>query len=249
MWRYIFDKLGYTYILPGFAAFRRRALLDVRGFETDTLSEDFDIGLKLHKAGWRVVMSKAVMHTNVPQTLWGVAKQRMRWGRGTVQVIRKHRDMLLNPNYSWIGLYGMPNQLYFFAQGFIIIPNTLYQIFSGYLQYFAQYGNYLSFEVVRYLFGWVSVFGTIEFIYNVLTGVWAMTPTFHFFLVSYVLTYTYHLLALVKMNGVKLRLIVALCFFFPYYLYTLAFFIYPLIMELNPFKKKIGYVNIWEKNR
>ena len=250
MWRYIFDKMGCTYILPGFCAFRRRALEDACGFAFDTLSEDFDIGLKLRKAGWHILMTKSVMHTNVPQTVKGVALQRMRWGRGTFQVIRKHWDMVLNPKHGLIGLYGLPNQIYFFVQGFFIVPITLYQIFNGYYIYFVSKGNILDLSVIKFFVGWSSIFGALELIYNNLTGVWEMSPTFPFFMVSFLLTYFYHIYACVKMDGLKPKLILVLCFFFPYYLFTLLFFIYPMFLELNPFTKASKTnVNIWEKNR
>jgi cellulose synthase/poly-beta-1,6-N-acetylglucosamine synthase-like glycosyltransferase len=249
MWRYIFDKLGCTYVLPGFAAFRREALRSVGGFDTDTLSEDCDVGLKLRKKGWQLAMSGALMYTNVPQSPWGVAKQRMRWGRGTIQVLRKHRDMIMNPKFGLIGLYGLPNNIYFFVQGAIIIPINVYQIINGYLQYFVSYGNYLTADVAKYLFGWLSAVGTIEFIYNDLTGVWPMTPSFHFFLASYVIMQFYTLMAIKRMAGFDLRVILALCFFFPYYLFTVMFFIVPLIFELNPLTRMRGHINVWEKNR
>ncbi len=249
MWRYIFDKLDCTYVLPGFAAFRRKALYDVGLFETDTLSEDFDIGLKLHKAGWKVFMSPAVMYTHAPQTIPGLARQRMRWGRGTVQVIRKHRDMLLNPAYGFIGLYGLPNQLYFFIQSFVILPITFYQIIGGYLTWFVSYGNILSVDVFKYFFASFSMYGTLEFTYNTLAGVWPVTATFPLFAVSYVINVFYSLLAVAKMGKFTPRVFLVLFFLFPYYLLTLVFFIYPFLYELNPFKQVGGHVNIWEKNR
>ncbi|MBU0762992.1 MAG: glycosyltransferase family 2 protein [Candidatus Altiarchaeota archaeon] len=248
MWRYIIDKLDITYILPGFCAFRRRAIIEVGGFETDTLSEDFDIGLKLRKAGWHIIMGKSVMHTNVPQTLGGVARQRIRWGRGTMQVIRKHKDMVFNPRHGFIGLYGLPNQIYFFVQGIIILPITFYQVFEGYYKYFVSNGHYLSVEALKYFFGWASAFGAIELIYNVNAGVWPMSWTFPFFLVSYILTISYQLLACKKMDGFKPQLIFSLVFFFPYYLFTLLFFVIPLLSEIKPKKKQNKDVNIWEKN-
>lgn len=252
MWRYIFNRLGCTYVLPGFAAFRKEALQSVGCFATDTLSEDCDIGLKMHKGGWRLVMSEATMYTTVPQTLQGVARQRIRWGRGAIQVLRKHRDMILNPRYGLIGLYGMPNQIYFFVQGFIILPITFYQIFNGYLQYFAAYGNYMSLDVVKYFFGWISAWGTIEFVRNTVSGVWPMSPSFPYFLASYVLIQGYDVIAAIRMTGLRPRLLIVppvLFFFFPYYLFTLTFFIYPLLLELNPLRRRDSHVNIWEKVR
>ncbi|MBU4405983.1 MAG: glycosyltransferase family 2 protein, partial [Candidatus Altiarchaeota archaeon] len=43
-WRYTCNRLDSTYIFPGFAAFRKGALLETGGFSSDTLSEDFEIG-------------------------------------------------------------------------------------------------------------------------------------------------------------------------------------------------------------
>lgn len=249
MWRYIFDKLNCTYILPGFAAFKKDALKAAGGFSTDTLSEDFDIGLKIRKQGYKIVMSKAVMHTNVPQSLNGVAKQRVRWGRGTVQVIRKHRDMLFNPKHGLIGFYGMPNQIYFFIQGFMIIPLNAYQIISGYLKYFAAYKNYLSLAAIKYFFGWFSMFGAIELIYNNLTGVWPRAENFPLFVASWILVMVYHFHAMIKMKRSSIKALLAIFFFFPYFLFTLLFFTYPFALELSSLTRMRGHINVWEKNR
>jgi cellulose synthase/poly-beta-1,6-N-acetylglucosamine synthase-like glycosyltransferase len=249
MWRYIFNKIGCTYILPGFAAFRKTALRAVGCFSTDTLSEDCDVGLKLRKAGWHLEMSPAVMYTNVPQTLSGVAKQRIRWGRGTVQVLRKHRDMILNPRYGLIGMYGLPNNIYFFIQGIIILPINLYEILNGYMIYFVKYGNYVTFDALAFFFNWISAIGAVQYIYNVLTGVWARPENFGWFLASYVITQSYALLAARKITGLNLRVLFVLCFFFPYYLFTMLFFVIPLLLELNPLTAMKGHINIWEKNR
>ena len=93
--------------------FRTKVLLDIGGFEIDTLSEDFDIGLKIHKSGWKVQMSRSVMHTNVPQTLSGIGKTEDALGRGTFQVIKKHKDMVFNQNSG--GLDYMDFQIKFIS--------------------------------------------------------------------------------------------------------------------------------------
>ncbi|HHQ44645.1 MAG TPA: glycosyltransferase family 2 protein [Candidatus Altiarchaeales archaeon] len=249
MWRYIFDKMKCTYILPGFAAFRKSVLEEVGGFQTDTLSEDFDIGLRIRKLGRNIVMSKAVMHTNVPQTIRGVASQRFRWGRGTIQVMRKHKDMFFNLKHGLIGFYGLPNQAYYFVQGFVIIPITIYQILDGYLNYFALQNNLLSLQVAKYFFDWFSMIGTVKFIHNTLTGAWTMAWTFPIFLMSWSLTNIYNIIAIKKMRRARLKVFLTLIFFFPYFLFTLSFYTLPFFAEINPFKKRAGHVNIWEKNK
>lgn len=249
MWRYIFDKMGISYILPGFCGFRRDAIVKAGLFETDTLSEDFDVGLRLRKMGYRIIMSRAVMHTHVPQSLSGIAKQRIRWGKGTVQVIRKHKDMIFNLRFGLIGLYGLPNQIYFFVQGAVLLPITVYQIFQGYFQYFVSTGQAFSLAALKFFVGWMSIFGGLELTYNVLTGVWESADNFYLWLVAFSLTYFYHILAAKKMSGFNLRLLAVLCFFFPYYLFTLVFFLWGVPSELNPLKKLSKGANIWEKNR
>ncbi len=249
MWRYIFDKLGCTYVLPGFVAFRRKALAAADGFETDTLCEDFDIGLKMHKTDYRPIMSKAIMFTNVPQTLMGLAKQRLRWGHGTVQVLRKHRDMILNPTYGFIGLYGLPNQIYFLVQSAVILPITFYQIFSGYLKWFVSYGIYMSWEVLTYFIAYFSMFGTARYVFKVYTGVWEADWLFPLFLYSFLFNQAYGILSIMRLGRLNYRIVFAMIFLFPYYLFTLVFFIYPLIVELSPFRSGGGHVNIWEKNK
>lgn len=249
MGRIIFDSIGCTYVVPGFAAFHKTAFMQTGGFSTDTLSEDWDIGLKMRKMGWGMVMSEARMYTTVPQTLGGIARQRMRWGRGTIQVLMKHRDMLFNRKYGLIGLYGMPNQVYFYVQGFIILPITFYQIFHGYLEYFVHWGNYLTWDVIKYFFGWMTMYGTFNFINNTLTGVWPMTFSFPFFFASFILINTYNMVAAIRISGLNLRFVPVIFLLFPYYLFTLGFFIYPLLLELNPLTRMRGHINIWEKTR
>jgi len=249
MWRYIFDKIECTYVLPGFCALRRTYLEDVGLFETDTLSEDFDIGLKMHKAGYKVLMSKALMKTNVPQSLKGLMGQRFRWGRGTVQVLRKHKDMILNPRYGFIGLYGLPNQIYFFVQSFFIVPITFYQIFGGYMRWYVANDQIITLGVLKYFFSSFSMYGTLEFTHKTLAGIWPMSWIFPLFLASYVLNMFYSFLAVVRVSKVNIRLPFVLFFLFPYYLLTLIFFIYPLLLEVNPATRMSGHINVWEKNR
>jgi hypothetical protein len=157
--------------------------------------------------------------------------------------------MILNPRYGLIGMYGLPNNIYFFVQGIIILPINIYQMLNGYNQYFVSYGNYLNLNVVKYFFDWFTAFGAIQFIYNVMAGVWERPANFSWFLASYVITQSYALYAANKITGISLRVIFALCFFFPYYLFTMLFFIIPLLLELNPLTAMKGHINIWEKNR
>ncbi|MCX6695331.1 MAG: glycosyltransferase [Candidatus Altiarchaeota archaeon] len=246
-WRLLCDKLDATYLLPGFTAFRRKALLDVGGFSTDTLAEDFDIGLRVKKAGYRMVMSDAVMYTQVPQDLKSLVRQRVRWSRGTIQVVKKHSDVPFNPEYGAVGFYGIPTQLYWFVHGFVALPISIYQILYGYLTYFVKYSDFVSFNVFKYFFGWISMYGMLEYSFNSFTGVYPMNAFFLLCFVSFFLGVSYNVLSITRYSRLSWRHAFVIFFSFPYSIFALIIFTFPILWELNPLAKKKALVNIWEK--
>ncbi len=244
-WRFICNKVDGTYIFPGFAAFRKNSLEKIGGFSQDTFSEDFDIGLRLKKAGYKLEMSNAVIYTKVPETIPGFIRQRIRWGRGTIQVMKKHYGIILNRKYGAVGLYGLPTQIYWYLHGFIYIPIVFYQVSSGYLEYFAAYQNYLSFEVGKYFFSWFSVYGMLEYAYKTFAGIYEMTLPFYFLVVMFALYIFYDVMMLRKFSKVTLKSLIAIFFFFPYSLISLSLQVSSSFYEIG--RKKVE--NKWEKNK
>jgi biofilm PGA synthesis N-glycosyltransferase PgaC len=77
------------------AAFRKVALLDAGGFSPDMATEDIEMTWKLQKRFWDVRYEpRAVVWMTVPSTYRSHFKQRMRWARGLMQVLHRHRDVL-----------------------------------------------------------------------------------------------------------------------------------------------------------
>lgn len=77
------------------AAFRRSAVFDVGGFSPDMPTEDIDLTWKLQKRFYDVRYEpRAVCWMTVPSTLRTLWKQRLRWARGLMQVLQRHRDVL-----------------------------------------------------------------------------------------------------------------------------------------------------------
>ncbi|MBP6913682.1 MAG: glycosyltransferase family 2 protein [Candidatus Levybacteria bacterium] len=71
------------------SAFRYKALLDVKGYKTDKLIEDYDITVRIKKAGWKTAIApSAHAWTNVPETLPELWKQRVRWSYGGIIVVK-----------------------------------------------------------------------------------------------------------------------------------------------------------------
>lgn len=246
-WRYVVDKVNGSCIVPGFCAFRKAMLVDIGGFKGDTAVEDYDICMYLKKKGYKISMAPdSVARTKVPETLRGWIFQRVRWNRGTIQVIRKHSDVLLNKAFSGVGLYSMPTQLYWFFHAFAYFPLVVYQILGGYAQYFLSYGNIFSFGVVAYFVKWLTVYGMFEFIYNVALGVYASTFLNLITILVFVLSYAFALFSLIKFSDkISLQTLFALLFFFPYTLVVLCVYLVSTVYEMLSSDRG----EKWEKGR
>lgn len=109
-------------VLPGaICAIRRSALQKAGGFSTDTLAEDTDLTLALHKCGYRIAYAPhAIAWTEAPETYRTLAKQRFRWAFGTLQCLWKHRDMLFNSEFRALGWFSLPS-VWFFQIGLVAL--------------------------------------------------------------------------------------------------------------------------------
>ncbi|MER7574599.1 glycosyltransferase [Streptomyces sp. NPDC126514] len=109
--RRMYDMLRCMPTIPGaVGAFRRTALERVGGMSEDTLAEDTDITMAMHRDGWRVVYAeKARAWTEAPETVQQLWSQRYRWSYGTMQAIWKHRRALVERGPSGrFGRVGLP---------------------------------------------------------------------------------------------------------------------------------------------
>ncbi len=85
-------------IIPGpIGIFRKDALMDVGGYDSDTFAEDCDLTLKLLEKGYKIDFEPdALAITEAPDQLLDLIQQRYRWTRGILQSIRKHSKYLWN---------------------------------------------------------------------------------------------------------------------------------------------------------
>jgi cellulose synthase/poly-beta-1,6-N-acetylglucosamine synthase-like glycosyltransferase len=113
--RRAFDLLDCITVVPGaIGAFRKEAIQIAGGFTSDTLAEDCDLTMRLHRNGYSVKnCSAAVSYTEAPETMQQFMKQRFRWSFGVIQCFWKHRDAVLNPRYRNFGMIALPNILIF----------------------------------------------------------------------------------------------------------------------------------------
>ncbi len=90
-----------------FSAFKKKL---VEGIDiSDTLAEDFDLGLSIIEKGYRLgYVKEALAETLAPGSPKGFISQRIRWSVGGLQVLAKHRNLMLNPSHGIVGLLGIP---------------------------------------------------------------------------------------------------------------------------------------------
>jgi cellulose synthase (UDP-forming) len=86
------DRWNATFFCGSCAIMRRTALEDIGGFATGTITEDMHTSLRFHKNGWAAVYhAEALAFGLSPVNLEQYETQRLRWGRGAMQVWVKEK--------------------------------------------------------------------------------------------------------------------------------------------------------------
>jgi cellulose synthase/poly-beta-1,6-N-acetylglucosamine synthase-like glycosyltransferase len=122
--RRAYDRLDAITVVPGAAsAYRADAIVAAGGIQADTLAEDTDLTLSLHRAGYRIRhTSRAQAVTEAPQTAAALLRQRKRWSFGTLQCLWKHRDLMFDRRYRWLGLFAIPSIWFFHIFLVALVP-------------------------------------------------------------------------------------------------------------------------------
>lgn len=247
-WRYVSSLVGSVSVLPGFFIIRKDVFIKIGGFSADTLTEDFDITLSIKKFGYEATVNpKAVMYTTTPSNFKSLFKQRVRWGRGNFQVIRKHTDMLFSKKFGLLGYYTLPTHIYWYIFSLLYLPSVLYWMLNGYYQYFFINKNFISIDVIIYFTKWTTSYGMFDLIYKVITGVYPSTTLFFVTIASYIITIIYNLLIFFKIGKLKLVHFIAYLFIFPYYLFIIFIQFITTIYEFYNSLLNKKTINIWEK--
>jgi len=110
------NRLGGNLIVSGaFGLFRRRAMLAIGGYTSDTVGEDMEVVVRLRRAARERgepddvrFIPDPVAWTEVPSTLRTLGRQRDRWHRGLADVLWRHRRVLFRPPYGAFGFVVYP---------------------------------------------------------------------------------------------------------------------------------------------
>lgn len=106
---------GLILISGAFGLYRRDTFVEAGGLDPDSIGEDFELVLRMHKmlreAGvdYRVeFVPEPVSWTEVPSTLRVLRSQRRRWHRGLWETLWTYRGMVLRPRYGRVGMVALP---------------------------------------------------------------------------------------------------------------------------------------------
>ncbi len=89
---------GSIYIIGGAAGAFRRDVFDVVGpYNTDNITEDIELTVRIQKAGMKIVYAaEAIIYTEGAQDMKGLLKQRFRWKRGRIDTFIEHRVLFFS---------------------------------------------------------------------------------------------------------------------------------------------------------
>jgi cellulose synthase/poly-beta-1,6-N-acetylglucosamine synthase-like glycosyltransferase len=139
---FLFARVGWSEIKSlmivsgAFGIFRKETLVEIGGFRHDTVGEDMDAIVRMHRklraAGrpYRVTfVPDPVCWTECPETLKDLRRQRERWHRGLGETLEHNKVMLGKPRYGRIGMLALPYYMLFEylgplveTAGWVILP-------------------------------------------------------------------------------------------------------------------------------
>ncbi|MEA2763235.1 MAG: hypothetical protein QOD47_2519 [Gemmatimonadaceae bacterium] len=132
------DTWNAAFFCGSCGVLRRTAFEEIGGFSTKTITEDMETSIVLHGRGWRSVYhGETLAYGLAPSSAFAYHVQRLRWGQGSMQILRK-----LNPLF-YPGLT-VPQRLAYLSSTATYLDGVQKLIF------------YLA-PVVFFLTGWLPV--------------------------------------------------------------------------------------------
>ncbi len=119
MARLAWSQMNSLMLVSGaFGVFRRAEVVAIGGYRRDTVGEDLELVVRLHRhmidtgQDYRIVfIPEPVCWTEAPELLSVLGRQRSRWQRGALETFAAHRDMLFNRRYGLVGSLGFGHLL------------------------------------------------------------------------------------------------------------------------------------------
>lgn len=171
---FLFGRMGWAAVnaLPivsgAFGIFSRRSVLEVGGYRHDTIGEDMELILRLHrhhrsrKIPYRIdFVPEPICWTEAPESLRVLARQRNRWQRGLIDSVWLNRTMLLNRAYGPVGLLSLPFYFLFEMAGPVIEAAGYASVIAAFAMGVLSWQFAWAFLCVSMLLGMVLSLGAL----------------------------------------------------------------------------------------
>ncbi len=106
---------GLLLISGAFGAFDKEIALLAGGYDTKTVGEDMELVVRMRRYMLENKLPYTVRYipdplcwTEAPEDFKIFKKQRSRWMRGTIETLKFHKKMFLNPKYKLLGMLSIP---------------------------------------------------------------------------------------------------------------------------------------------
>ncbi|MEO5286137.1 glycosyltransferase [Limosilactobacillus sp. WILCCON 0053] len=153
------ELLGIEYIIGGVGStFRKSAMLEVGGYDTDSITEDIDFTMKMidHFGNSNRQFGYAddvIAYTPPVSRFSQLLKQRYRWKQGRFKALFKHRRVIFNRDAKYtfkLTFWKLPKV--FFEEFLMLIDPLLLLWIIGIVHHFADFSTIFSILGLYYLF-------------------------------------------------------------------------------------------------
>jgi cellulose synthase/poly-beta-1,6-N-acetylglucosamine synthase-like glycosyltransferase len=159
---------GLLIVSGAFGLFRKDAVIAAGGYNTETVGEDMELVVRLHRTmrerrrPCRIVyVPDPVCWTEAPSSARVLRRQRRRWQRGSAETLLMHARMLGNPRYRAPGMLAMPALLFFELLGPAIELSGYAVATVAFLTGSVDAEVFLLFLAISVLYGLILSFGAI----------------------------------------------------------------------------------------
>ena len=145
--RSLLSFLDAIYVTPGpLAMYRKSALKDIGGFDTENMTEDIEITWRLVFNRYKVRMAfEPYVTTVAPDTFRGWVRQRIRWNIGGLQTMMKYKQYFFRR--GMLGFFILPFFTFSLLLGVVGLSIFSYRIFQRVLVYYLTTTQAMTSEV------------------------------------------------------------------------------------------------------
>lgn len=163
---FLFGRMGWSelnslLIVSGaFGVFKKDVVFEVGGYAENTIGEDMELVIKIHKylkekkMDYDIIfVPDPVCWTQAPEKFSSLKTQRVRWHRGLIDSLINHRDMFLNPKFGLMGILAIPYYWVIEMIGPIIEVLGYITVIASYFLGLLSYEFAIIFFIMSVLYG------------------------------------------------------------------------------------------------